>query len=186
MKDVSDITSSPRSFTSRGNPLSSMRGNNQKRNQRITPGGGKPTKTTTPLNTKSNPTSNFNYVSPSTAPIATQVPSNNSSKEIQPEGLLYVEDFLTEEEERHLLEQIDQCEWSTALSRRTQQYGFRFDYPSQDLDLSKPIPFPIWARTIEQKLSQGAFELPSFNQLIVNGLVLSSFYLLVINIVYLF
>jgi alkylated DNA repair dioxygenase AlkB len=43
-------------------------------------------------------------------------------------GLRYIEDIMTEEKERKLIEYIDNKEWDNTLKRRTQQYGHRYNY----------------------------------------------------------
>lgn len=49
-------------------------------------------------------------------------------------GLRYIEDILTEEKERKLIEYIDNKEWENTLKRRTQQYGHRYVYNHVDTE----------------------------------------------------
>ena len=51
-------------------------------------------------------------------------------------GLTYKPDFLDEDQERRLVEWIDQQEWSSELSRRVQHYGWRYDYGAREVDAS--------------------------------------------------
>ncbi len=39
-------------------------------------------------------------------------------------GLTFIDNFITEEEEKFLVEKIDAAEWSTEISRKIQQYGY--------------------------------------------------------------
>lgn len=61
-------------------------------------------------------------------------------------GLTYIEDILTEEKERKLIEYIDNKEWDNTLKRRTQQYGHRYVYNhvvaenNNEDNKVKPIP----------------------------------------------
>lgn len=58
-------------------------------------------------------------------------------------GLTYIENFLSEDKATKLINYIDEKEWDTTLKRRTQQYGYRYQYnhinKNQD-DEVKPIP----------------------------------------------
>jgi alkylated DNA repair dioxygenase AlkB len=55
-------------------------------------------------------------------------------------GLFIFPDYITEELEKELLENIDSWEWSTIISRRTQPYGYEYDYKEGPLVKGKPIP----------------------------------------------
>jgi hypothetical protein len=52
---------------------------------------------------------------------------------IKPEiqGLALIENFLTEDEENTYLKEIDNFEWNNSLSRRTQHYGFVYNYTNK-------------------------------------------------------
>lgn len=54
-------------------------------------------------------------------------------------GFHYEPNFLSEEDERSLIEWIDQQEWSTELPRRVQHYGWRYDYRGRKVDSSSYI-----------------------------------------------
>jgi alkylated DNA repair dioxygenase AlkB len=81
-------------------------------------------------------------------------------------GLKYVNDIITAIEEEQLLYYIDKQPWNTALSRRTQHYGYTYDYK---LKCSVPTtPIPAWCYFLMTRLVERGIlsELP--NQLIVN------------------
>ncbi|ELR11271.1 DNA repair protein alkB, putative [Acanthamoeba castellanii str. Neff] len=83
-----------------------------------------------------------------------------------PPDLEYIEDFITADEERALVQAIDAQEWSEKLHRRTQHYGYEFDYSRQDINTSVPIELPVFAQQIIEKMRQRG--LPQFDQLIIN------------------
>lgn len=49
----------------------------------------------------------------------------------KPVGLIYVQDFISPEFERQLINWIDQQTWNTSLKRRTQHYGYEYNYSSR-------------------------------------------------------
>jgi len=68
-----------------------------------------------------------------TPPVSyTYVSSANSAKTAEVKtavpGLRYIREFLTPTEEKKLIYLIDSMKWDTTLSRRTQQYGYIYDY----------------------------------------------------------
>lgn len=69
-------------------------------------------------------------------------------------GLILRADIITPEEETTLLAAVDASEWDTRLSRlsrRTQHYGYRYDYRSREA--SEPVgPLPEWCLFVAQRL----------------------------------
>jgi len=98
-------------------------------------------------------------------PPAAQVPA--SCADIP--GLMYMPNFLDEDQERSLVEWIDRQEWSSELQRRVQHYGWRYDYKAREVDSSMrlgalPAELVLLAeRLFEEKLVP---QLP--DQIIVN------------------
>ena len=87
-------------------------------------------------------------------------------------GLKLVPDFLSEAEEKSILVEINQSEWSEELQRRVQHYGWRYDYKSRLIDPSMYLgPLPDWASRIARRLFESGYvpELP--DQVIVNEYV---------------
>lgn len=82
-------------------------------------------------------------------------------------GLTYIENFITKKEEFELLSHIDDSEWSYALSRRTQHYGYIYDYKSKDAaQVTNPIP--EWCHfLIDRLLEKGVISIKP-DQLIIN------------------
>ena len=65
--------------------------------------------------------------------------SYNEDRALFPPGVTLIERFLTPIEEQGLLAMIDSSEWSHDLGRRTQQYGYKFDYVTETV---MPMPPP--------------------------------------------
>lgn len=87
-------------------------------------------------------------------------------------GLSIVPDFITEAEERALLEAVDQEPWIESMARRVQHYGWRYDYKARRVDPGARLgSLPVWAARLgERLLARGLVpELP--DQLIVNEYV---------------
>ena len=67
-------------------------------------------------------------------------------------GLTLIKDFLSDAEEAELLRQIDASEWNTSLKRRTQHYGYEYNYTTKDA--SKPAPpIPEWCHFVIDRLN---------------------------------
>lgn len=49
-------------------------------------------------------------------------------------------DVIDQKEEQFLLDFINKQEWNTCISRRTQHYGFEYNYKTRDAVPCKPIP----------------------------------------------
>jgi alkylated DNA repair dioxygenase AlkB len=90
-------------------------------------------------------------------------------------GLWLFHDALTREEEEALLREIDATPWSTTLERRTQHYGFTYDYKKQhsayasELAISGAIA--QLRDRIEESLASCGVRRSSLNQVIVNEYV---------------
>lgn len=82
------------------------------------------------------------------------------------ESLIYLKNFVSEEEEKLLLQEIEKEKWNESLSRRTQHYGYEYDYTTKNVKPKKIGDLPIWSRNLVMKLSSLFDNEP--NQLIVN------------------
>lgn len=58
-------------------------------------------------------------------------------------GLTFISNFISINKELELMRQIDSCPWSTDLKRRTQHYGFKYDYTNKH-SLVPAQPIPDW------------------------------------------
>lgn len=69
------------------------------------------------------------------------------------EGLSYIPDFITQDEERELLDNIDVKPWLHDLRRRVQHYGYKYDYKARTVTQDNYIgPLPAWIEPIAEKL----------------------------------
>ena len=70
------------------------------------------------------------------------------------EGLEYISDFISYEQEQALITQIDQQPWLNDLKRRVQHYGYKYDYKARAVtDDAYLGALPTWLMPIIQKLS---------------------------------
>jgi len=49
-----------------------------------------------------------------------------------PSGLVYIDDFLSNDYQKELIQFIDKEEWDGSIARRTQHYGYKYDYKNRD------------------------------------------------------
>ncbi|MCY4349704.1 MAG: alpha-ketoglutarate-dependent dioxygenase AlkB [Thiotrichales bacterium] len=66
-------------------------------------------------------------------------------------GAVLVPDFVTPAEETRLLLRIAEAPWRTALRRRVQHYGFRYDYRGGGTRAPAPA-FPRWTEVMAERL----------------------------------
>ena len=82
-------------------------------------------------------------------------------------GLFLFPDFISDKEEKNLLTKIDEQEWCLDLKRRTQHYGFKYDYTKKRInDSMRAQDIPEWMHPI-QKLVTPLFDKEP-DQIIVN------------------
>jgi len=60
-----------------------------------------------------------------------------------PEGLALQPNIISVEKEKEIIEWLDSREWSNELSRRTQHYGYGYNYKHKDLIPGPPLEGPI-------------------------------------------
>lgn len=85
------------------------------------------------------------------------------------QGLLYIPDYITRDEEDDLLEKIDTGIWLHDLKRRVQHFGYKYDYRARNIDAGMRLDsLPKWLLKLAVKLHlDGHFkEVP--DQVIVN------------------
>jgi alkylated DNA repair dioxygenase AlkB len=84
-------------------------------------------------------------------------------------GLVYQDDFLSMEEEKLILSEIDNSKWDTNLKRRVQHYGYIYDYRKKNIDTDLKIgKLPDWLLLLEEKIKTNFNLESSFDQVIVN------------------
>lgn len=68
-------------------------------------------------------------------------------------GLVYIPEFINEREQSSLISIIDGLSWSHDLKRRTQHYGYKYDYTKKSIDSSLYLgPLPEWLSIYTQRL----------------------------------
>lgn len=86
---------------------------------------------------------------------------NSPSRSVKPQGLGYFPNYITEEEETELLNNVNSGEWSNELSRRVQHFGYKYDYRTRALGPSIQ-PLPDWSTPLLERTEFTA------QQLIIN------------------
>lgn len=70
-------------------------------------------------------------------------------------GLSLTPNFVTQEEEEVLLSALDKEEWNTSLSRRTQHYGYEYNYNDKEAKKEAP-PIPDYCTyLVDRMIEQG-------------------------------
>ncbi|WP_163033136.1 alpha-ketoglutarate-dependent dioxygenase AlkB [Pseudomonas viridiflava] len=89
--------------------------------------------------------------------------------DLVPQGLFLIPDFITPKQESSLLAKIDSSPWDTAMTRRVQHYGWRYDYKSRKVeDKSYLGPLPNWAENLGKMLLEQGLVTEMPDQVIVN------------------
>ena len=86
-----------------------------------------------------------------------------------PDGLTYLENYISEDEADRLVQEIDAATWRTDLKRRVQHYGYRYDYKSQQAlreDYLGPLP-EVFQQLAERLTAEGHFQAVP-DQVIIN------------------
>jgi alkylated DNA repair dioxygenase AlkB len=93
----------------------------------------------------------------------------NSDNTYFVEGLTYVEDFISPEQESDLVSIIDSQPWLIDLKRRVQHYGYRYNYKSRSVDISLYLgDLPNWLLVIAEQLKQENYLNILPDQVIIN------------------
>lgn len=86
-------------------------------------------------------------------------------------GLSYVDEFISLTEEKLLVEFVDSMPWNRDLKRRTQQYGFKYNYRVRD-SVQKTVPIPKEFEFLIDRLMQNNLLQERPDQVIVNEYVI--------------
>ena len=99
----------------------------------------------------------------------TELTYEGDINELKAQGLKYVPNFLSPEEQRSTLKCIDDEPWLKDLSRRVQHYGYRYDYRARRVDKSMRIGvLPPWAKEISEHLKGAGYFRLIPDQAIIN------------------
>lgn len=86
-----------------------------------------------------------------------------------PDGLYLLSEFISDAEEQHLLDCVDNAPWQTDLKRRVQHYGWRYDYSARRVNPSDYLgALPSWMSQILSKLNALPQVQQQLEQAIVN------------------
>lgn len=84
-------------------------------------------------------------------------------------GLVYIPDYITQEEQNQLLSIIEQQVWSTKLKRLVQHYGYQYDYKNGLLASSSYLgSLPNWLKSLAERLLQDSLTPILPDQVIIN------------------
>jgi alkylated DNA repair dioxygenase AlkB len=84
-------------------------------------------------------------------------------------GLLYIPQYISQVEHNQLLETVDAQPWRTDLARRTQHYGYVYDYRARKVDPSAHLgDLPVWLQPIATQLCSDGLMPAAPDQAIVN------------------
>lgn len=89
-----------------------------------------------------------------------------------PDGLYYINDYITNEEETQLIDYIDSQQWDNQLKRRVQHYGYRYNYKNRSIGTNDHLgTIPKELNSVNHKLCNQGYTPYLFDQLIVNEYV---------------
>lgn len=87
-------------------------------------------------------------------------------------GLVYAPGFVTRDEEAALLATVQAQPWDTALARRVQHYGWRYNYKTRGVDPRTDHlgPLPPWLSALARRAAEAGLvpAAAKFTQVIVN------------------
>lgn len=84
-----------------------------------------------------------------------------------PKGLTVISDFITPYVEKQLLDKINNKKWNTKLSRRTQHYGYEYNYKKRNT-CNETTKIPKWCHSLNNKMIKEGITETKFNQVIIN------------------
>ena len=86
-----------------------------------------------------------------------------------PDGLMLIPDFITPEEEKHLVHWINSQPWNNSLPRKTQHYGYVYDYRLRTVGRPEDaIPIPPCLQRLGDRLAKEGWMERSPEQIIIN------------------
>ncbi len=84
-------------------------------------------------------------------------------------GLTYISNYIPIEYENELIKLIDSQNWNLDLKRRTQHYGYKYDYTARYLDSSYYLgEMPYWINELCSKLHSESVFIERPDQVIIN------------------
>lgn len=84
-------------------------------------------------------------------------------------GLTYLSDFVSDEEQENLIKFIDSQPWIADLKRRTQHYGYKYDYTRKAIDANSYVgPIPKEFQFLANRLLDKNYFDKTPDQIIIN------------------
>ncbi len=80
-------------------------------------------------------------------------------------GLTYIENFITEDDEKYFIDNINNCKWNTENKKRIQYYGYKYPYKNTR-ELITTTPIPNFLKVILDKVNQETNK--KIDQIIIN------------------
>lgn len=109
----------------------------------------------------------FQPIAMSSVDERTALRSNIAAQSVS--GLLYLREFISKEEERTLLEVVNNQCWLTDLKRRVQHYGYKYDYRSRTVRSEMYLgPLPVWIQELASRLVELGISESMPDQVIIN------------------
>lgn len=85
-------------------------------------------------------------------------------------GLDYYHEFISTEEEKTIIKEIDLSPWLNDLKRKVQHYGYKYDYRARKINSSFKIgELPTWSKSIIHKMIDKNIINFEPDQLIINN-----------------
>lgn len=85
--------------------------------------------------------------------MSNELPNATTSMNIP--GMMLIENFITEDEERELFDILDKREWHNLSNRRVQHDGYEFIYGSNNVNPNNKLgPLPEWVQPTQRKLEE--------------------------------
>lgn len=85
------------------------------------------------------------------------------------EGLRYIPDWISADEEKTLLNEIDRNPWLSDLKRRVQHYGYKYDYTARRVDPDMYLgTLPDWSGFLIERLTRLQLFQQKPDQMIIN------------------
>jgi alkylated DNA repair dioxygenase AlkB len=84
-----------------------------------------------------------------------------------PKGLVIIPNYITQEQEEAYLKRVYAAQWSNSLKRRTQHFGYSYDYKSRNA-AKKVEPLPGYTHQLCERLVKDGYFEKFPEQLIVN------------------
>lgn len=94
---------------------------------------------------------------------------NNFSELSKIKGLIYIPEYITQEEHGILWKSVNSEKWLDDLKRRVQHYGYKYNYKSRFIDYSMKIgDLPNWVLPMAKRLKDEKYMQNIPDQLIIN------------------